>query len=279
MSFWSFIGLASATDIRMLQEDLRVAREENEVLKAQMTEQITAANQEYMAELYGMLQAITQGITALQSGAELDRSDTQMAHREFLTAVEGARAELSNKLLESWEKREVSEKLVIQNLKINHSQGIEIQEQVKKLQELLDASGNAMTALRGAIQENASQQEVAFFQAREVLSNLSAAQERSLEVLTQFGTVQEQHFHDNLIKWKETLNEAKGALMDAICAVNPQEGLRRLDEDQRKMLNTLLETQNAMDMLPEMKEYLSMLWEVTKFVWVNDLLDSLEKEL
>lgn len=279
MSLWSFLGLASAADFQALQEELLAAREENETLRAQMEERITAVGQDCMKELRGMLQELIQKIDELQAGAELERSDTRLARREFLTAVDSAKIELSNKLLDSGEKQEISEKLVMQGLESNHSQGAEVQKQIDVLRELLETSGTGMTALRGLIQENASRQEASLLQMREIQSDLFVTQSQRLEALAQANAEQERCFLDNLNQLKKDVNEAKEVLLSEVRIANPRGVLKRLDEDQIRMRDTLLETQSAVNMLPEMKEYLSMLWEVTKLVWVNDLLDDLEREL
>ena len=279
MSLWRFLGLASRADFQTLQEELRAVREENESLRAQMEERITAAGQSCMEELRGTLQGITQKLDGLRADVELERLDARQARHEFLTAVDRTKIELTNKMLDSGEKREASEKLVMQGLEANHAQSTEVQKQIEVLRELLEVSGTGMTVLRDLLQENASRQEAALLRLKEMQSDLFEAQGQSLEMLAQSGMEQERRLLNNFVQLERDVNEAKDILLNEVRIADLRGVLKRLDEDQRRMQDILMETQNAVNILPEMKEYLSMLWEVTKLVWVNDLLDGLEREL
>lgn len=311
MNFWSFLGLASAADMRALREELQAAKEENEALRVQALERTAADGQAHMAELRELFQAVSREVGGLRVYAEQECAAARTARRELLTAVGGAKDELSDILRESGERRNASEERILRSLETNraqgaetqarigtlreqleamekrviegldtkHAQGAEVQKQIRTLGELLDASETEMTALRDWLQENAARQEAAFLQLRESLSSLSAAQGQGVETLARANMEQERRLLDGLTRMREDLNEAREALLGAVRAADPRGVLERLDDDQRNMRDALSETQNAASLLPEMKEYLSMLWEVTKLVWVNDLLDGVEREL
>lgn len=276
MNFWSFLGLASATDMRTLREELQAAKAENEALRVQAAERITAASQEYMSELRELLQAIRQEADALQTGAERDRIGACTAKQELLTALDGAKAELSSILLESRERQGVSERQIMRNLEANRAQGAEAQKQIEAL---LETSKVEMAGLRELLQKNISQQESAFLKMQEILSDLSEAHGQGLETIAQADAEREQKFHNSLTQLKEDVNGVKEALLDAIGMMDPRKNLEGLKEGQRKLQDTLLETRNIAKTLPEMKDYLTMLWEVTKLVWVNELLGDLENGL
>ena len=311
MNFWSFLGLASAADMRALREELRAAKEENEALRLQASDRITSAGQEHMSELRELLQGIRKEADALRIDESQNRAELQKTRQEFLLALSSARDTLSDHLVESKEERSnaetqilrcletsrtqreellkqivvlqdflaASEERILENLKVHYAQGTEIQEKLGRLRELLDLSKVEAAGLQDLVRKGISQQEDACSQLKDLLSALARVQEQGLEDLTQAEAEREQRLRDEFAQLKEEANNAEEALLSAIHMANLREDLQRLEKDKEDIQEALLATKNDVDLLPEMKNYLSMLWEVTKLVWVNDLLSDLEKEL
>lgn len=311
MNFWSFLGLASAADMRALREELRAAKEENEALRLQASDRIISAGQEHMSELRELLQGIRKEADALRIDESQNRAELQKTRQELLLALSSARDTLSDHLVESKEERSnaetqilqcletsrtqreellkqivvlqdflaASEKRILENLKVHYAQGTEIQEKLGRLRELLDLSKVEAAGLQDLVRKGISQQEDACSQLKDLLSALARVQEQGLEDLTQAEAEREQRLRDEFAQLKEDANNAEEALLSAIHMANLREDLQRLEKDKEDIQETLLATKNDVDLLPEIKNYLSMLWEVTKLVWVNDLLSDLEKEL
>lgn len=105
------------------------------------------------------------------------------------------------------------------------------------------------------------------------LPDFAANHWKILETVAQVNSRGEEMYSE----LQESLGNAERRLQETIRQTVPQKQLECLREDQTQTLELLAQAQTTLGAIPEMKDYLSMLWEATKLVWVNELLDALEK--
>lgn len=241
MSFWNILGLASAADIQALQEELRTVREENAQLHDQAAEKSATARQEYAEELRRAVQELSQKTDELKTEWAKGMAAVHEERLAVQSSVDCVKEELSRGLLESSAQQRTTGEQVIQKVQMTSGQISELKEQLE--------------AMEGR------------------LPDFAANHWKILETVAQVNSRGEEMYSE----LQESLGNAERRLQETIRQTVPQKQLECLREDQTQTLELLAQAQTTLGAIPEMKDYLSMLWEATKLVWVNELLDALEK--
>ena len=287
MSFWSKIGLADASVVQDLRNEIDALKNENQKLHDEKAECIVKNQEILIKELNAKLNRVSQEQT-------YEYQDILKQTEIVAQKVVDTNQNINNKVDEFWSKTEaynVNNKTEIIALKDMISKGqaegvtlngivlkkltqncLEREQQEKHILELIDRVFDKTVNLemcgKGLLESFSSFNEK-FSQTQRSINSILEEQKKISEIYTE------------VIKVHQSLQSISGDT-SRICSMNENYQkeigsmmlcLKKTDDE---MARSLTDMEHKLEDLSTIKSYMDSLWESMKLVWINDLLNEIQ---